>query len=188
MKRSILMMGLTALILSSTSAFAAGKTVLVKNLAYESPLTIALRQAQQNRHADAFPVLLQYARYGEKVAQNIVGSYYLAGAGTEPDMVQGLVWMAVSLEQREPTWQKNYDGLTAKLTAEQREQLQKIIDQHIAKYGVKAQLMSCNREAKQIGSNQKAEFCKKVRDRDRDVQVVVYEEDAPIPGAEKYRF
>ena len=96
--------------------------------------------------------------------------------------------MAVSLEQREPTWQKNYDGLTAKLTAEQREQLQKIIDQHIAKYGVKAQLMSCNREAKQIGSNQKAEFCKKVRDRDRDVQVVVYEEDAPIPGAEKYRF
>ncbi len=48
--------------------------------------------------------------------------------------------------------------------------------------------MSCNREAKQIGSNQKAEFCKKVRDRDRDVQVVVYEEDAPIPGAEKYRF
>lgn len=183
MKIIVKSIGLAAL-LSSATVLADGKFVDVPAVQYDGALKVAMRQAQSNDAAKAFPVLLQYARYGEKVAQNLVGTYFISGVGAPQDVAQGIVWMAVSLEQQDKIWKKNYDQIIAQLSKEQMAQLQILIDQHKAKYGVDAQHMTCRSEPRKTGSSLRIHLCQKIRDKDDDVQIQTFSEDAPIAGAE----
>ena len=167
---------------------ATGTKVDVTAAQYDAALKVAIRQAQLNQPEDAFPVLLQYARYGEKVAQNLVGTYLISGQGTPVDVAQGIVWMALSLEQQDKIWKKNYEKITAQLSKEQLAQLEVMIEQYRAKYGADAQYMSCRVEPRKTGSSLRIHLCLKIRDKDDDVQINVYAEDQPIPGAELVAF
>jgi TPR repeat protein len=152
------------------------KEVIMNDMEYTNEFQLALRKAQHNDKSKSFDSMLKYAKYGEKVAQFMVGNFYLTGIGTKADPLEGLIWMGVALEQKVPEWQKAYDGLTAKLPADQIAMLQGKIDERKALYGVKAQHMSCVTQATVVGSNMRYHVCNKKLDSAQRVTVVKYSE------------
>ena len=150
------------------------RTILAS--AYDNKYADGIRLSQQRTSGKAFPIMLEYAKYGEKNAQYLLGTYYLAGIGTEANPMEGLIWLGVALEQKIPDWQRRFDTLTAKLTAEQKALLAQKTAERIALYGVEAQHMRCNLEKRDIRSNSLQYKCKKVRDGSNRVTVTEYPE------------
>jgi TPR repeat protein len=177
MKKLTLLLAAASLSLLSAQTIASesGKVVTMSELEYDTKLELALRDAQQKDYANAFPVLLQYAKYGDKLAQNIVGTYMLAGVGTQENIAEGLVWLGLAIEQKEQAWINHYESLTKNLPPEQKKQLEDQIEIYRAKYGYRAQFMGCRQEAKQLGSNLKTHRCRKMKDTERQVKVRIYE-------------
>ncbi|WP_333796583.1 hypothetical protein [Rheinheimera sp.] len=153
-----------------------GEKVSMSSSAYDGKYKAALRMAEHEKSGKAFEPMLEYAKYGEKTAQYLVGTYYLAGIGTEPNPTEGLVWLGVALEQKIPDWQRRYDALTAKLSDEQKKMLADLTAERKKLYGAEAQMMKCRLEAPQIGSNMRQFVCAKVRDSNQRVTVVKYKE------------
>lgn len=155
---------------------ATGEKVTMSSSAYDGKFKTALRAAEHEKSGKAFDAMLEYARYGEKTAQYLVGTYYLAGIGTEANPTEGLVWIGVALEQQIPDWQRRYDKLTANLSAEQKKMLADLTAERLKLYGAEAQMMKCRLEAPQIGSNLRQYVCAKVRDSNQRVTVVKYKD------------
>jgi TPR repeat protein len=168
------LIALTALLLSSQVFAAAPEAVVINDFEYTNKYELALRQAKHSDKGKAFPVLLEYAKYGEKLAQYMVGNFYLAGIGTEANPTEGLIWMGTALEQRTGEWERSFEGVTSKLSAEQKTMLDDLIKKRIELYGVQAQKMSCRNEAAVMGSNKRHHVCTKIRDGAQRVTVVKY--------------
>lgn len=177
MKKLTLILAAVGLsLLSAQSMAAEGKVETMNELEYDTKLELALRNAQQKDYEKAFPVLLKYAKYGDKLAQNIVGTYMLAGVGTQENIAEGLTWLGLAIEQEDQTWIKHYKSLTDNLSAEHKKMLEQQTEAYRAKYGAKAQFMACRQEAKQLGSNLKTHRCRKVKDTERQVKVRIFDE------------
>jgi TPR repeat protein len=177
MKKLNLMIAAACLsVLSAQSMAADGKVVTMNELEYDTKLELALRNAQQKDYESAFPVLLQYAKYGDKLSQNIVGTYMLAGVGTKENIAEGLTWLGLAIEQEDQTWIKHYASLTKNLSPEHKKMLEEQTEQYRAKYGYRAQFMACRQEPKQLGSNLKTHRCRKIKDTERQVKVKIFDE------------
>ncbi|RVT44639.1 hypothetical protein EMM73_16025 [Rheinheimera sediminis] len=167
-----------AIAISSAYASTASSEVLtISGTEYETDLHKALYQVKERQYSDAFPTLLKYAKYGDKYAQNIVGSYFIEGLGTEENVFEGLVWLGVALEQRESKWKNNYEALTANLTAEQKKAVEQKTEEYKAKYGSQAQFVSCRMQQEKTGSNLRVHRCHKIKDTSDQVKVRVYSEE-----------
>lgn len=159
---------------SSYAAAASSDVINISGTEYETGLHKALYQVKERQYAEAFPALLKYAKYGDKYAQNIVGTYLIDGLGTEENVFEGLVWLGVALEQRETKWKKNYEALTANLTAEQKNAVEQKTAEYKEKYGYQAQFISCRMQQEKTGSNLRVHRCHKIRDTSDQVKVRVY--------------
>ncbi len=159
---------------ASTAQAMEKQEVIMNDMEYNNEYQLALRNAQHDDKAKSFDALLKYATYGEKIAQFMVGNFYLTGTGTKADTLEGLIWMGLALEQKVPEWQKAYEQLTAKLPADQMQMVQGKIDERRALYGVKAQHMSCLTQATVVGSNMRYHVCNKKLDSAQRVIVVKY--------------
>lgn len=172
---------ITALLPISSLAVGVEKDVVkMTSELYYSPFKVAYNQHEQGRHEEAFPELLKYATYGEKVAQYLVGTYLVSGTGTKQNVVEGLVWMGVALEQEDPIWEKAYAKIFSQLSEDQKKQLNLMIDDTKALYGAQAQHMACRFETIKTGTNIKAHRCNKIRDSMSYVRVVKYAETKPL--------
>lgn len=169
-----MLMTLTAVLLSSQVLAATPEEVVINDFEYTNKYELALRQTKHSDKGKAFPVLLEYAKYGEKLAQYMVGTFYLSGIGTEANPTEGLIWIGTALEQRTAEWQRTYDNITAKLPDDQKAMLNDLVKKRIELYGVQAQKMSCRNEAAVMGSNKRYHVCTKIRDGAQRVTVVKY--------------
>ncbi len=151
------------------------KTVMMTEFEYSHEYEIALKQVKHKDKGKAFDTMLQYAKYGEKVAQYMVANFYLSGVGTEANAQEGLVWMGVAIEQHTPEWEQAFEKLTRNFNAEQMAYLNKLIDERKALYGASAQHMSCDIGATVTGSNRRYHTCTKRIDTIKRVTVVKYE-------------
>jgi len=167
-----MLLTLTALLLSSQVLAATPEEVVINDFEYTNKYELALRQTKHSDKGKAFPVLLEYAKYGEKLAQYMVGTFYLSGIGTDANPTEGLVWIGTALEQRTAEWQRTFENITAKLPDDQKAMLDDLIKKRIALYGVQAQKMSCRNEAAVMGSNKRYHVCTKIRDGAQRVTVV----------------
>jgi TPR repeat protein len=157
-----------------------GTPVLMTEMEYSHEYEIALKQIKYKDKGKAFDTLLKYAKYGEKVAQYMVGNFYLSGTGTEVNVQEGLVWMGVALEQRTEEWQDAFDKLTKNLTPEQMAHLNKLIEERKAMYGARAQFVTCSIQAAVTGSNRRYHVCTKNVDSIKRVTVVKYDEEKVV--------
>lgn len=146
---------------------------------YYRPFKVAYTQHDQGRHSEAFPELLKYATYGEKIAQYLVGTYLVTGTGTKQNIVEGLVWMGVALEQEDPVWEKSYSKIVNQLSNEQKQKLDLMITKAKALYGADKQKMACRYESIKTGTNIKAHRCNKIRDSMSYVRIIKYPEVIP---------
>lgn len=149
-----------------------GKTIYMTTKNYQSGLDMGLVQVKQNRHEEAYKTMLVYAKYGEKIAQYVVGTYLLSGTGTQKDVTQGLVWLALASEQEQVEWKNQFASITSKLTAEQMTYLNEQIALSKAKYGAKAQFMFCALEREKLGSNLQVHRCKKYVNAQQEVKIL----------------
>jgi|GEM_PF-1390377 hypothetical protein len=166
---------ITALLPFASFASGAEKEVVkMTSESYYNPFKIAYTKHEQGRHAEAFPELLKYATYGEKIAQYLVGTYMVTGTGTEQNIIEGLIWMGVALEQQDPIWEKSYAKIYNQLSAEQKKELDALIAERKALYGADSQNMACRFESIKTGTNIKAHRCYKIRDAMLYVRVIKY--------------
>jgi len=175
MKKTVLMLiamvGLTqmsahAAVSSEVDRMNAGSYYQVYNNAYT--------KHEHKKYAEAYPDLLKYAQYGEKIAQYLVGTYLVTGTGTEQNVFEGLVWMGVALEQEDPIWQRAHAKIYDQLKPEQKAAVDKAVAERKALYGADAQKMTCKVEAVKIGTLIRAHRCNKDRDVAGYVSVVRY--------------
>jgi TPR repeat protein len=156
---------------ASENAQDEGKVIYMSTTNYQSGLDLGLVQVKQNRFEEAFKTMMLYAQYGEKIAQYVVSTYLLSGKGTEQDITQGLVWLALASEQEQVEWKDRFTSITSKLTPEQMAYLNEQIALTKAKYGAKAQFMFCALEREKLGSNLQVHRCKKYVNAQQEVKI-----------------
>lgn len=98
------------------------------------------------RYADAFPLLLQAAEGGDKLAQARVGYLYLTGfSGIARNADAGIGWLGVAASGTTRPDIRNYlDGIIKQLPKSVLPRVQQIIAQYVARYGEEATGMDCN--------------------------------------------
>lgn len=113
---------------------------------YEDTLSKALKAYRAGENERAFALLSLTARWGEKDAQRLLGAMYLAGEGTQVDLVEGYAWLMLAAESRRKldrdTLQKAKDAVP-KAIAEAAEQ---IYQSYLPLYGKNATGISCKRQ------------------------------------------
>lgn len=174
MKKSPYMLVMLAALLSApvlSEEQSDDKVFYITTTNYQSGLDVGLVQVKQNRHEEAYKTMLTYAKYGEKIAQYVVGSYLLSGLGVQQDVTQGLVWLALASEQEQVEWKDQFAAITSKLTPEQMTYLNEQIALSKAKYGAKAQFMFCALEREKLGSNLQVHRCKKYVNAQQEVKI-----------------
>lgn len=148
----------------------------VRSMTYTSDYDTAIGQIQRKEFKDAFPTMLQYARYGEKYAQYLVGLLMITGDNTPLNVEEGLVWMRLSLEQKTTEWESRYAEITANLSKAQLDSLEPMYQKYKQKYGADAQNIHCGYE-KRRGSNMRVHACRKNLLAQEFYTVVEYAED-----------
>src|SRR5690606_8740205 len=96
-----------------------GKEVKLRAEFYQNELDLLLDKARRGNFADFYEDVLKFARYGEKYPQYLLGVMLLKGVGVQQDVAQGIVWMRLSLEQKNTEWQRAYDKVVDAIPAEQ---------------------------------------------------------------------
>ncbi|OEY69135.1 SEL1-like repeat protein [Rheinheimera salexigens] len=150
----------------------------IRSFLYTTDFDNAIGQVQRREFAEAYPNLLQFARYGEKYAQYSLGLLLVSGEGVPLDIEQGLVWMRLALEQKTSDWEKRYEAVTKNLTKEQMAALEPMYQEYKRKYGADAQNMRCASETRR-GSNMRIHVCRKTLLNQEFYSVVEYAEDKP---------
>ena len=142
--------------------------------AYYQVYNNAYTKHEHKKYAEAFPDLLKYAQYGEKIAQYLVGTYMVTGTGTEQNIFEGLVWMGVALEQEDPIWQRAHAKIYDQLKPEQKAAVDKAVAERKALFGADAQMMTCKVQPIKIGTLIRTHRCNKDKDVAGYVSVVDY--------------
>lgn len=150
----------------------------IRSFLYTTDFDNAIGQVQRKEFAEAYPNLLQFARYGEKYAQYSLGLMLISGEGVPLDIEQGLVWMRLALEQKTSDWENRYQAVTKNLTKEQLDALEPMYQEYKGKYGADAQKMSCSTETRR-GSKMRIHVCRKTLLNQEFYSVVEYAEDKP---------
>jgi TPR repeat protein len=119
--------------------------------------------AVQSKNYDvAFKHLMTASKLGNKVSQFTLALLYMEGLGVEQDYTEAYLWLNVAAEVNEKKWRKVRDQIRDSLSAEQITALKPLVDEHIEKYGAKAQEVSCYKRAA-TGTNRKLMQCTKRR-------------------------
>lgn len=145
----------------SFSALSAGEEKYVSTGAYGIEYENGVRAVQQGDYKQAFPALLQYAKYGEKMAQYLVGTLLLTDEVGPRDVDAGLAWLNVALEQDTPLWRQKYDAIVEQLPADYTTKLEPLFNEYKQKFGAETQAMRCKYE-RATGSNRRQHICRKI--------------------------
>jgi TPR repeat protein len=100
------------------------------------------------------------SKLGNKVSQFTLALLYMEGLGVDQDYTQAYLWLNVAAEVNEKKWRIVRDQIHSALTDEQVVALAPLVADYIAKYGAKAQEVSCYRRSA-TGSNRKLMQCTK---------------------------
>lgn len=138
----------------------AGSEVKFRAEFYKKDLEMLLNNARRGDFGDFYQDVVKFARYGEKYPQYLLGLMLIKGDGVEQDIAQGLVWMQLSLEQKNPEWKRAYDKIVASIPDEQIAALQPMYEVYKERYGVDNQYMYCSSE-KMESSNIRINQCRK---------------------------
>lgn len=153
---SLVIAAMSLLFLTSTTAASAssesGKEVKLRAEFYQNELDLLLDKARRGNFADFYEDVLKFARYGEKYPQYLLGVMLLKGDGVQQDVAQGIVWMRLSLEQKNTEWQRAYDKVVDAIPAEQLASIEPMFELYKARYGVDTQYMSCRNEKMESSS------------------------------------
>lgn len=162
-----------AALLLSYTVIAAPAEKLIPVGAYGIEYENAVRSVQQGDYKKAFPALLKYAQYGEKMAQYLVGTLLLTDEVGQRDVSAGLAWLHVALEQDTPLWQQKYESILEQVPAEALASLKPTFDDYVQKYGAETQAMRCKYE-RATGSNRRQHICRKIEVAEGKYKVVEY--------------
>ena len=115
-----------------------------------------------NKHAEAYTVFSELSQWGVKEAQAVLGGMYIQGQYVDRSTETGLAWLGVAKEVRtQRSASKMYKHVYKQLNAEQQKYIDQKVDSYIAKYGTKAQNVSCSRRT-YAGSSIPETKCKKL--------------------------
>ena len=158
MKKLLLIAAMTFSLSSVTANAATSHEVEEFNRASE----LSSSAIQSKNYDAAFENLDKASKLGNKISQYTLALLYMEGLGVEQDYTQAYLWLNVASEVKEKRWRRVRDQIHDSLSAEQITALKPLVDDHIEKYGAKAQEVSCYKR-KATGTNRKLMQCTKYR-------------------------
>ena len=119
-----------------------------------------MRHYRKEQYEKAFHILENTAKYGLKKSQYTLAIMYLKGQYVEISIDTGLAWLGVAAEAELDEWNALYDQIYGMLDETQQSLIQSKVNDHIDKYGMAAQNVSCEKKTK-LGSRKKRLHCDK---------------------------
>ena len=102
----------------------------------------------KGKYQSAFENLSYSAKRGLKLSQYLLGMMYLKGQHVEQSLFYGMAWLGVAKESKAKEWLALFDKIYATATPEQQQAIESNTAKFIAKYGMKAQAITCNKRAR----------------------------------------
>jgi len=127
---------------------------------YERASELGTAAFKNKSYDNAFKHLDKASRLGNKAAQYTLALLYMGGQGVKQDYTQAYLWLNVAAEVKHNKWRGLRDKIHNALSEEQRNVLQPLVQEHINKFGAKAQEVSCSKRSA-VGSNIRVMRCVK---------------------------
>ena len=120
----------------------------------------AMRHYRKEQYQKAYNIFQNTAEFGLKKSQYYLGIMYLKGQHVEISTETGMAWLGVAAEAEIEEWVALYDQIYAMLDETQQSLVQSKLNDHIGKYGMAAQNITCEERSK-LGSRKKLLHCDK---------------------------
>ena len=120
-----------------------------------------IRYYNKGKFEDAFNELSLPAKVGLKSSQYYLAFMYLKGQHVPQSIEEGMGWLGVANEIEVEEWGELYNSLYARLTDEQKQNVDLKVTEYIERYGMKTQKIRCQNRAK-MGSRKKDVYCDKI--------------------------
>ena len=130
---------------------------------YDDTIQTAHRAYRAGEFDRAFNNYWQCARWGEKECQQILGALYLAGQGTEVNIVEGYAWLKLAAESGNRNMKDTLKQAEKALPEAAVEAGDEVYEEYLALYGIEAMGISCKRR-RSGDSAKRVVVCERPRD------------------------
>jgi len=100
---------------------------------------------ERGDYQGAFQELSELAPWGYKDSQYALAFMFLKGLHVEQSTLIGMGWLGVAAESGIKEWQQLFDELYHAASAEDKTNIDLVVNDYIAKFGLKAQHVVCQR-------------------------------------------
>ena len=104
-----------------------------------------IKKYQAGEYEEAFNLLKEPATWGYKGAQYAVAFMFLKGQHVEQSTVLGMGWLGVATEMETEDWSAQYRSFYAAADPELQHRIDKVVQEFIRRYGMKAQNITCQK-------------------------------------------
>jgi len=108
---------------------------------------LGIKKYLAGEYQQAFELLSETARWGLKESQYFLAFMFMKGQHVEQSSVLGMAWLGVANEVGKDDWQHQYNSFYQAATPEIRARIDAKQQEYIAKYGLKAQRMTCSEQS-----------------------------------------
>jgi TPR repeat protein len=109
---------------------------------------LGLKQYSQGKFAQAFYNLSELAAWGYKDSQYALAFMFLKGQHVKQSTLLGMSWLALAAESGRKDWLAQFNKFYALASKEQQVKIDQMISNYKAKFGMKAQRVTCRRTQK----------------------------------------
>ncbi|KPH62539.1 hypothetical protein AMS58_04640 [Pseudoalteromonas porphyrae] len=140
-KQTIIITILSFLLLSCEST----STIRKSSLSLEVKEMTGITEYKKGNYEQAFNLLKEPAAWGYKGSQYVLAYMFLKGQYVEQSILLGMGWLGVAKEANVKEWNTEYEYFYSYATAEQKQNINEIVNEYIKRYGLKAQHVTCQK-------------------------------------------
>lgn len=104
-----------------------------------------IKKFQKGDYAESFKLLKTPATWGYKSAQYTIAFMFLKGYHVEQSTLLGMGWLGVAIEEENDEWSEQYKALYDSVSPDMQKKIDKIVEEYIRRYGMKAQNITCSK-------------------------------------------
>ncbi|BDX07959.1 sel1 repeat family protein [Planctobacterium marinum] len=104
---------------------------------------LGIKKYNAGEYQESFELLSETATWGLKESQYFLAFMFMKGQHVQQSSVLGMAWLAVANEVKRDDWQQQYDTFYNAASAPLQTRIDAKKAEYIAKFGLKAQNMTC---------------------------------------------
>lgn len=117
-----------------------------------------IKKFKKGEYSEAFELLKTPATWGYKSSQYTIAFMFLKGHHVEQSTLLGMGWLGVATEEEVDEWSEQYKTLYDSTSPDMQKRIDKIVEEYIRRYGLKAQKITCTK-TKTLTTRVKKHMC-----------------------------